>query len=42
MLTDVGYLAELDNWLINAFNGEWLRTEDAVPMESIGADPITR
>ncbi|KAL6720719.1 hypothetical protein ACLMJK_002644 [Lecanora helva] len=27
----------LNNWLINAFNGEWLRTEDAVPMERIGA-----
>ena len=27
----------LNNWLINAFNGEWLRTEDALPMERIGA-----
>ena len=27
----------LNNWLINAFNGEWLRTEDAMPMERIGA-----
>jgi len=25
--------AELNNWLINAFNGEWLRTSDAIPME---------
>ena len=24
-------VAELNNWLINAFNGEWLRTADAVP-----------
>lgn len=23
----------LNNWLINAFNGEWLRTEYAVPFE---------
>ena len=28
---------ELNNWLINAFNGEWLRTEDAVPMEKVPA-----
>lgn len=27
----------LNNWLINAFNGEWLRTEDAIPLERIGA-----
>ena len=27
----------LNNWLVNAFNGEWLRTEDAMPMERIGA-----
>ncbi len=27
---------ELNNWLINAFNGEWLRTEDAVPKELVG------
>ena len=27
----------LNNWLINAFNGEWLRTEDAIPTERIGA-----
>jgi hypothetical protein len=27
----------LSNWLINAFNGEWLRTEKALPMERIGA-----
>jgi dipeptidyl aminopeptidase len=25
--------AELNNWLINAFNGEWLRTSDAVPLQ---------
>lgn len=24
---------ELSNWLINAFNGEWLRTANAVPIE---------
>lgn len=32
----------LSSWLINAFNGEWLRTEDAVPMENIGAVSIRR
>ena len=26
----------LNNWLINAFNGEWLRTEHAVPFEKTG------
>jgi dipeptidyl aminopeptidase len=25
-------LAELTNWLVNAFNGEWLRTENPVPL----------
>lgn len=31
---------ELNNWLINAFNGEWLRIENAVPKVQIerGAD----
>lgn len=24
--------AELSNWLINAFNGEWLRTGNAKPI----------
>lgn len=24
---------ELNNWLINAFNGEWLRTANAVPLQ---------
>lgn len=24
---------KLNNWLINAFNGEWLRTSDAVPLD---------
>lgn len=33
---------ELNNWLINAFNGEWLRMEDAVPKEKIGASSVTR
>lgn len=32
----------LNNWLINAFNGEWLRTEDAVPVERIGASSQRR
>jgi len=25
------YLAELTNWLINAFNGEWLKVNNAKP-----------
>jgi dipeptidyl aminopeptidase len=29
-LTEV---TELNNWLVNAFNGEWLRTSNAVPLE---------
>lgn len=28
----------LSNWIINAFNGEWLRTENPVPYERIGAN----
>jgi hypothetical protein len=24
--------AELSDWLVNAFNGEWLRTDKPVPM----------
>ncbi|KAI9819553.1 MAG: hypothetical protein M1827_007003 [Pycnora praestabilis] len=30
-------IAELNNWLINAFNGEWLRTANAVPLLNIDA-----
>ena len=30
----------LSNWLINAFNGEWLRTEHAVPKAQV--DSLTR
>lgn len=26
-------MTELNNWLINAFNGEWLRTAHAVPIQ---------
>lgn len=29
----IGDVSELNNWLINAFNGEWLRTEHAVPLQ---------
>ena len=29
---NANYLAELTNWIINAFNGEWLRTVNAVPI----------
>jgi dipeptidyl aminopeptidase len=32
--TKLTMLIELNNWLINAFNGEWLRTADAVPSEA--------
>ena len=32
----------LNNWLVNAFNGEWLRAENAVPLKSIDASPRTR
>jgi hypothetical protein len=28
----------LNYWLINAFNGEWLRTEDPVPVRGGGGD----
>ena len=31
--TSLTCLTELTNWLINAFNGEWLRTSDAVPLQ---------
>ena len=49
-LNGAGYLGSdeanielgLSSWLINAFNGEWLRTEDAVPVENIGAISIRR
>jgi hypothetical protein len=27
-------IAELNNWLISAFNGEWLRTQDPVPIKA--------
>lgn len=27
-------LSELSTWLINAFNGEWLRTDDPVPISN--------
>ena len=33
----LNFVLGLNNWLINAFNGEWLRTEDAIPVERIGA-----
>jgi dipeptidyl aminopeptidase len=29
--------SELNNWLINAFNGEWLRTSNAVPLQLDGS-----
>lgn len=32
----------LNNWLVNAFNGEWLRTEDAVPLRSVDVSPRIR
>jgi dipeptidyl aminopeptidase len=30
--------SELSNWLINAFNGEWLRTANAVPLQIDAAE----
>lgn len=33
MIFDLISKAELNNWLINAFNGEWLRTANAVPLK---------
>lgn len=30
---DADRCAELQNWLINAFNGEWLKVIDAVPID---------
>lgn len=33
---------KLNNWLINAFNGEWLRTADAVPLQLDGASEKAR
>ena len=31
---------ELSKWLVNAFNGEWLRTEDVRPKGEIGPGDI--
>lgn len=31
---DLGF-TELNNWLINAFNGEWLRADNPVPLAQI-------
>lgn len=28
-------LVELKNWLVNAFNGEWLRIDNAVPKAQV-------
>jgi hypothetical protein len=30
--------AELSKWLINAFNGEWYKTEDPVPIPRRGLE----
>jgi dipeptidyl aminopeptidase B len=30
---DADQIAELDNWITNAFNGEWLKTGDAKPLQ---------
>ncbi|MCJ1295400.1 hypothetical protein MMC34_006962 [Xylographa carneopallida] len=32
----------LSSWLVNAFNGEWLRTENAVPIANVGVSVKTR
>ena len=39
---DADCRAGLNNWLINAFNGEWLRTEHAVPYEKTGVAALVR
>lgn len=33
---------ELSTWLVNAFNGEWLRTEDPVPLKSVEVRTLGR
>lgn len=30
------FVTGLNNWLINAFNGEWLKTKQPVPIEGRG------
>jgi hypothetical protein len=37
-LSPTNYQLELSNWLINAFNGEWLRTANAVPLQIDAAE----
>jgi hypothetical protein len=32
-LQQANNIPELNNWLINAFNGEWLRTANASPLQ---------
>ena len=32
-MTVADFNPELNNWLINAFNGEWLRTSNAIPLQ---------
>lgn len=33
MKANADLIAELENWLINAFNGEWLKTAHPVPID---------
>lgn len=35
MNADTNRFTELSDWLVNAFNGEWLKTEDPKPMAKI-------
>jgi dipeptidyl aminopeptidase len=35
-------MAELKWWLINAFNGEWLRVEHAVPKAQMDGRSVVR
>lgn len=37
-IRDTNFLLELSNWIINAFNGEWLRTTNAVPLQIDSAE----
>ncbi|KAI9798433.1 MAG: hypothetical protein M1833_004827 [Piccolia ochrophora] len=42
VLTNVGHDLGLSNWLINAFNGEWLEVNNAVPKAQAGATVRSR
>lgn len=33
-MIDADRCTELQNWLVNAFNGEWLKVANAVPIDN--------